>query len=113
MGRARLGKSFFISILCENGEVYVNIFCSGGGAKTACPVVNIFVDAEFDEYIEFHSNFNKIYEAEENNDELQKLKDEVSKYVNEQYKFKEKTPEELASTVKEIEDLVRRMKRTS
>ena len=56
MGRARLGKSFFISILCENGEVYVNIFCSGGGAKTACPVVNIFVDAEFDEYIEFHGS---------------------------------------------------------
>lgn len=111
MGRARLGKSFFISILCENGKLYAKVFCSGGSTKTACPVHNMFVDAEFNEFFEFHSDFNTIYEAEGDNEELKQLKNEISHYVDEKKTFTDSDEsEDIEITIKKIEDLVRRIK---
>lgn len=107
LGRARLGKSFFISILAKNRKDYVTVFCSNGRDKTVCPIQNIFIDAEFKEYIEFHSDFNSIYEAEEGNEDLEVLKENVSSILRKQCYFES---DDIKSKIKKIEEIVRKMR---
>lgn len=107
LGRARLGKSFFISILAKNRKEYVSVFCSNGKDKTVCPIQNIFIDAEFKEYFEFHSDFNTIYEPEKENEELQELKEEVSSILRKQYYFES---DDVKNKIKEAEGIVRKMR---
>lgn len=107
LGRARLGKSFFISILAKNRQEYVTVFCSNGKDKTVCPIQNIFIDAEFKEYFEFHSDFNSIYEAEEENEELNELKEAVSSILKKQYYF---DGDDASGEIRKIEGIVRRMR---
>lgn len=107
LGRARLGKSFFISILAKNRKEYVAVFCSNGKDKTVCPIQNIFIDAEFKEYFEFHSDFNSIYESEEENEELQELKKAVSSILRKQYYFES---DDVKNQIKEVEGIVRKMR---
>lgn len=107
LGRARLGKSFLISILAKNRKEYVMVFCSNGKDKTVCPIQNIFIDAEFKEYFEFHSDFNSIYELEEENEELQELKKEVSSILRKQYYFESN---DTKNKIKEIEGIIRKMR---
>lgn len=108
LGRARLGKSFFISILAKNRKEYVKVFCSNGKDKTVCPIQNIFIDAEFKEYFEFHSDFNSIYELEDENEELQELKKAVSSILRKQYYF---DGDDVKTKIKELEEVVRRMRK--
>lgn len=107
LGRARLGKSFFISILAKNRKEYVMVFCSNGKDKTVCPIQNIFIDAEFKEYFEFHSDFNSIYESESENEELQELKKEVSSVLRKQYYFES---DDVKNKIKEVEGIVRKIR---
>lgn len=107
LGRARLGKSFLISILAKNRKEYVMVFCSNGKDKTVCPIQNIFIDAEFKEYFEFHSDFNSIYESESENEELQELKKEVSSVLRKQYYFES---DDVKNKIKEVEGIVRKMR---
>lgn len=107
LGRARLGKSFLISILAKNRKEYVTVFCSNGKDKTVCPIQNIFIDAEFKEYFEFHSDFNSIYESEEENEELQELKKVVSSILRKQYYF---DSDDVRNKIKEVEGIVRKVR---
>ena len=108
LGRARLGKSFLISILAKNRKEYVSVFCSNGKDKTVCPIQNIFIDAEFKEYFEFHSDFNSIYESEEENEELQELKKAVSSILRKQYYFEN---DDVRNKIKDVEGIVRKMRK--
>lgn len=107
LGRARLGKSFLISILAKNRKEYVTVFCSSGKDKTVCPIQNIFIDAEFKEYFEFHSDFNSIYESEDENEELQELKQAIGSTLKTQYHFDD---DDVGNKIKEIEGIVRKMR---
>lgn len=69
MGRARVGKSFIISRFVFDRKAYVRVFCGNNKDKTACPIhVKISEYASMESYF-FHSNFNSIYNGEEEKDE--------------------------------------------
>lgn len=59
VGRARVGKSYIVSMCAEQTLAYRNAFCSGGSDKTACAVNNIFIDTsdDFTSFVEFDSSF--------------------------------------------------------
>lgn len=110
LGRARLGKSFLVSILSKNRSKYIEAFCSNGGDKTACPVHNIFtrrdmIDSkEFKECFEFHSDFNSIYASDADSSDLRK---EISSVINKQYYF---DSDDVKVKIKEIEKIVRKVR---
>ncbi|OPH52187.1 hypothetical protein BC351_33175 [Paenibacillus ferrarius] len=59
VGRAKVGKSFIVSMFADKTIHYRNAFSSGGGDKTACSVKNVFIDTndDFMSFVEFHSSF--------------------------------------------------------
>ncbi|WDM22329.1 hypothetical protein [Paenibacillus polymyxa] len=59
VGRARVGKSFVVSMFADKTIHYRDAFSSGGSDKTACPIKNVFIDTndDFMSFVEFHSSF--------------------------------------------------------
>ena len=63
VGRAKIGKSFVVSMFADKAILYRNIFSGGGDDKTVCPVRNIFIDTtdEFIPFIEFSTDFHNVF----------------------------------------------------
>lgn len=107
MGRARNGKSFLISILAKSRKEHNEVFCSNGKDKTVCPVQNVFIDVQFNECFEFHTDFNSIYKSEDENEELQELKESVSSVLGKQYYFED---DDAKTKMEAIEEIIRQMR---
>lgn len=85
IGRARGGKSFFISRFVSDRTGFVKLFCGNSADKTACPIyINISEYITLEYYV-FHTDFNSIYLADDNDDELKNLRERVSSLVDQPY----------------------------
>ena len=107
VGRPRVGKSFFSALFVERRAEYMGLFCGDGDDKTQCDVQNIIVDDNFTEHFMLHSDFNSKNDGNAMDDELNKLKEDVSKVVG------QKVMLDNESIAKEklnmIEDVVKRI----
>lgn len=112
IGRARDGKTYIISRLVKNRLNYIKLFCGGGEDETFCVVYNTISEDVKIDFFEFHTDFNSIYKAEDNNDELKDVNEEISRFINIKVEFddvdkaKEKILEikRLTKRIKEIEN---------
>ncbi len=85
IGRARGGKSFFNSRFIFDRTGFVNLFCGNNSDKTACPIyIKISEHITLENFV-FHTDFNSIYQVEDEDDELKKLKERVSALVDHSY----------------------------
>ncbi|QCT04861.1 hypothetical protein E6C60_4156 [Paenibacillus algicola] len=85
IGRARGGKSFFNSRFVYDRTGFVYLFCGNSADKTACPIYIKISEYITLEYYVFHSDFNSIYLADDDDDELKKLRERVSSLVDQPY----------------------------
>lgn len=85
IGRARGGKSFFNSRFVFDRTGFVKLFCGNNSDKTACPIyIKISEYITLENYV-FHTDFNSIYQADDEDGELKKLKERVSVLVDSTY----------------------------
>lgn len=106
IGRARSGKSFFISRFVYDRNGFINLFCGNSKDKTVCPIYVKISEYITSESFEFHSNFNSIYSGEEkDNAELRKLNERVTKLLGNRY-FQDDV-----AAMKEIEDTIVEMRK--
>lgn len=85
IGRARGGKSFFNSRFVFDRTGFVALFCGNNSDKTACPIyIKISEYITLENFI-FHSDFNSIYQADDEDNELKTLKEKVSALVDHSY----------------------------
>lgn len=104
IGRARGGKSFFNSRFVFERTGFVNLFCGNNSDKTACPIyIKISEYITLENFI-FHTDFNSIYQVEDEDDELKKLKERVSALVDHSY-----LQEEVEKMI-EIEGVIREIR---
>lgn len=105
IGRARGGKSFFNSRFVFDHTGFVRLFCGNNSDKTACPVHIKISENEKSEKFIFHTDFNSLYQAkEEDEEELKKLKECISVLVDKDY------PQEELKKMSEIEDVIRKIR---
>lgn len=107
IGRARGGKSFFISRFVYDRKGFITLFCGNNKDKTACPIyVKISEYITLESFV-FHSNFNSIYSGEEeDNSELKKLNLRVASLLDHSY------PQDNIVAMKEIEDTIAEIRKT-
>lgn len=85
IGRARGGKSFFNSRFVFDRTGFVDLFCGNNSDKTACPIyIKISEHITLENFV-FHTDFNSIYQAEDEDEELRELKERVSALVDHSY----------------------------
>ena len=85
IGRARGGKSFFNSRFVFDRTGFVALFCGNNSDKTACPIyIKISEYITLENFV-FHSDFNSIYQADDEDEELKALKEKVSALVDHSY----------------------------
>lgn len=85
IGRARGGKSFFNSRFVFDRTGFVDLFCGNNSDKTACPIyIKISEYITLENFV-FHTDFNSIYQADDEDDNLKELKDRVSALVDHSY----------------------------
>ena len=98
IGRARGGKSFFISRFVYDRKGFITLFCGNNKDKTVCPIyVKISEYITLESFV-FHSNFNSIYSGEEEDDaELKELNARVAALLDHSY------PQDNVVAMKEIE----------
>lgn len=106
IGRARGGKSFFISRFVYDRKGFVALFCGNNKDKTACPIyVRISEYITLESFV-FHSNFNSIYSGEEEDDaELRELNARVTALLDHSY------PQDNVAAMKEIEAIIAEMRK--
>lgn len=106
MGRARVGKSFVISRFVNNRKGYVKLFCGNNKDKTACPIhVKISEHIILESFI-FHSNFNSIYNGEEEkNEDISALNKRVSALLDHSYDM------DNIEAMKEIESVIKAIRK--
>lgn len=86
IGRARGGKSFFISRFVCDKKGFVRLFCGNSKDKTTCPIhVKISEETEKERFY-FRSDFNQKYSGGKKGDpDLQALNQRVSALLNRSY----------------------------
>lgn len=106
IGRARGGKSFFISRFVYDRKGFITLFCGNNKDKTACPIyVKISEYITLESFV-FHSNFNSIYSGEEeNDDELRELNARVTALLDHSYS------QDNVAAMKEIEATIAEMRK--
>lgn len=107
MGRARVGKSFIISRFVNDRKAYVKLFCGNNKDKTACPIhVKISEHIILESFI-FHSNFNSIYNGEEEkNEDISALNKRVSALLDHSYDMDSiEVMKEIESVIKAIREI--------
>lgn len=108
IGRARIGKSYLISKFSNNSKKYATAFSGGAFDKTVCNVNNIFIDDDkFEEFAEFHSDFCEKNKSN-NTDEVQSLKNDINKILGKKFYLDN---DSFGNEIKEIENIVRRIKK--
>ena len=105
IGRARGGKSFFISRFVLDRKGFILLFCGNNKDKTACPIyVKVSEYITLESFI-FHSNFNSIYDGEdEKDDDLMELNREISSLLDHSY------PQDSVDIMKKIEEVIRKIR---
>lgn len=109
IGRARGGKSFFNSRFVFDRTGFVNLFCGNNSDKTACPIyIKISEYITLENFV-FHTDFNSIYQVEDEDDELKKLKERVSSLVDHSYLQEEvQKMSEIEGVIREIRSIEER-----
>lgn len=104
IGRARGGKSFFNSRFVFDRTGFVGLFCGNNSDKTACPIyIKISEYITLENFV-FHTDFNSIYQADDQDDKLRKLKEKVSVLVDHTYL------QDDIEKMKEIEDVIKEIR---
>lgn len=109
IGKERIERSYLISKLSNNSNKCDKILNVNGLDKIECNVNTIFIDAIFDEYAEFHSDFYEKYKSEK----FDFLRERVKKLINQKIIFSEdyfdreiKDLEDVAKVIKEKSDFI-------
>ena len=101
LGRARAGKSFFISRLVYDRKAYINVFCAPGSDKTLCRVITtISKDVKVDTF-SFHTDFNRVY-ANNTDPEVEELKNRITELVGKDYEIDLPKMKDIEKTIRDI-----------
>lgn len=109
IGRARTGKSFFVSRFVKEIEGFTEAFCGGGADETLCTVNVHISESILLERFEFHTDFNAIYRECED-EEASSLREEVKKWMGSLYEFPDEDDED-NKTMRDIKKLIVEIKK--
>ena len=84
IGRARTGKSFFVSRFVKEIEGFTEAFCGDGADETLCTVNVRISESILLESFEFHTDFNAIYRDCED-EKASSLREEVKNLMGSSY----------------------------
>lgn len=104
IGRARGGKSFFISRFVEDRIGFQELYCGNSSDKTVCPIyVKISETTSSELFYTFHTDFNTIHYQEKSKD-LDNLRTQINDLID--LRFSQNDKENMAK----IEDVVRKIR---
>lgn len=105
VGRARGGKSFFISRFVKDKKGFEKLFCGNSSDKTVCQVyVHVSERTQLEIFI-FHSDFNSIYK-DEDGDDIATLRSKVNSLINNSYEQDDlEKMSEIESIIQEIKEV--------
>lgn len=103
IGRARTGKSFFVSCFVKEKESFTKVFCGDGADETLCTVNVRISESILLESFEFHTDFNAIYRDCED-EEASSIREKVKNLMGSLHEFQGK--EEMDY----IRDLIKKIK---
>lgn len=105
IGRARGGKSFFISRFVADRTGFIELFCGNNSDKTACPIYVKISEMVLLESYTFHTDFNQVY-RDEKLPSVVSLKEKVSQLNGNSYSQEEKDKMiEIEQTIKSIKKI--------
>lgn len=103
IGRARGGKTFFISRFVKDRMGFQRLYCGNNSDKTACPIYVKISEAVVVENYIFHTDFNTIYHNDDSI-EIEELRNQISNLVD--TSFSQDNKEKMI----EIEHVIRKIK---
>lgn len=103
LGRARGGKSFFISRFVKDRMGFQRLYCGNNSDKTLCPIYVKISEAVVVENYIFHTDFNTIYHNDDSI-EIEELRNQISNLVD--TSFSQDNKEKMI----EIEHVIRKIK---
>ena len=103
LGRAKGGKSFFISRFVKDRMGFQRLYCGNNSDKTLCPIYVKISEAVVVENYIFHTDFNTIYHNDDSI-EIEELRNQISNLVD--TSFSQDNKEKMI----EIEHVIRKIK---
>lgn len=103
IGRARTGKSFFVSCFVKEKESFTEFFCGGGADSTLCPVNVQISESILLERVEFHTDFNEIYRDCED-EKASSLREKVKIMQGSLYEFHDEAKKCIKKIITDIKE---------